>query len=115
MFEVVINEEKKKQLSVSKSTCNLNQRQSIIIPNLIRKRLNIHSGDEVTVSLSEKTNGLVIRKSFGDTLENKMIIGQRGSIRIPSELMRVLRLEVGDIFDIHSPDNDSFIFLEKIN
>lgn len=113
MFQVIINENevKKGQPSVSKLTCRIDQKQSIILPNLIRKDLNIESGDEVTVSLSEKPAGLVIRKSYGDNLENKMIVGQRGAIRIPTELMRVLRLGIDDLLYVNSSEDSSLIVL----
>jgi len=93
------------------TTCTLSKGYTITIPKLIRETLNLLSGEEVTISLAYEE--LVIEKRCKDTLENTMILNNRGCIKIPQEFINLLYLEKGDVFNLHV-DNNS-ILLSKSN
>ena len=101
-----LNDKKKKTL-----TCTLSNGYSITIPKVIRDTLNLKNGDEVTIGLKSKK--LVIQKLSGDTFENKMILNDRGSVRIPAEIKNLLCLERGDIFNLYLTGNNECILLGK--
>jgi bifunctional DNA-binding transcriptional regulator/antitoxin component of YhaV-PrlF toxin-antitoxin module len=81
--------------------CTLNKTQSITIPIIIRDTLSITAGDEVIIGLTSNSKELFIQSLIGQTLENIMIISNKGSIRIPEELMRTLYLKKGEVFHIY--------------
>ena len=103
------------QLTDTGIICKLSKRQTITIPKKVRERLFILAGDEVTISMIAKSNELIIQKTAGNTLENKMIINEKGAIRIPIELGRFLSLKKGDSFLLYLTDHDPFILLKKLN
>ncbi|MGJ9459016.1 AbrB/MazE/SpoVT family DNA-binding domain-containing protein [Oceanobacillus sp. CF4.6] len=107
--------DKRDKLTNTGIICKLNKRQTITIPKKIRERLLILAGDEVAISMVAKSNELIIRKITGNTLENKMIINERGAIRIPIELGRLLSLKKGDSFLLYLTDHVPFILLKKLN
>lgn len=78
------------------TTCILTKGYTITIPKLVREKLIFISGDEVTISM--KSNLLIIQKPYSDTLENKIVFNDRGSIKIPQEFIKLLSLEKGDCF-----------------
>ena len=91
--------------------CILSSIYTITIPKLIRESLKLRYGDEVTISL--KSKDLVIQKVSGDTLENKMILNDRGSVRIPAELIKLLFLKKGDTFKLYLISNNQCVLLRK--
>ncbi|TES45767.1 AbrB/MazE/SpoVT family DNA-binding domain-containing protein [Halalkalibacterium halodurans] len=113
MTETFTSKKKQDSLINTELTCSLKNGQSITIPRPIREKLSFFPGDEVTVSLTAESNELMIRKVKGDTLDNKMIISERGAIRIPVELRRFLRLEREESFDIFVLREDEGILLKK--
>lgn len=94
--------------------CTLNKSQCITLPITIRNSLSLIAGDEVTVGLTTHSKELVIKKLIGETVENIMIISNKGSIRIPEELMRTLYLKKGEVFHLYVSINESFILLKKV-
>lgn len=92
------------------ATCILTTSYKITIPKTIRETLNLLNGDELTISLRSKE--LIIRKLSQDTLENKMIINERGTVKIPQEFINLLSWEKGDLFNLHL-DNSSIIMRKK--
>lgn len=92
-------------------TCTLSKGYTITIPKSIRKTLNLRSGEEVTISLTSKE--LIIRKLYEDNLENKMILTDRGSVKIPQEFIKLLSLERGDVFILYLAK--SSIILKRTN
>ncbi|WP_068672938.1 hypothetical protein [Oceanobacillus sp. Castelsardo] len=93
--------------------CILNKSQCITLPITIRNSLSLIVGDEVTVSLTTHSKELIIKKLIGETVENIMIISNKGSIRIPEEIMRTLHLKRGVVFHIYVSIDESFILLKK--
>lgn len=90
--------------------CILSTGYKITIPKIIREKLNLlNGGDELTISLRSKE--LIVRKLSQDTLENKMIINDRGNVKIPQEFIKLLCLEKGDTFNLYLVD--SSIILRK--
>ena len=91
-------------------TCILSTAYKITIPKIIREKLNLLTGgDELTISLRSKE--LIVRKLSQDILENKMIINDRGNVKIPQEFIKLLCLEKGDIFSLNLVDSN--IILRK--
>ncbi|CDO04324.1 SpoVT / AbrB like domain protein [Oceanobacillus picturae] len=95
--------------------CILNRTQSITIPIIIRDTLSLTAGDEVIVGLTSNSKELLIQKLIGQTLENIMIISNKGSIRIPEELMKTLYLKKGEVFHIYISIDESVILLKSKN
>lgn len=93
--------------------CILNKSQCITLPTTIRNSLSLIAGDTVTVSLITNSKELVIKKLIGETVENIMIISNKGSIRIPEELMRTLHLKKGEVFHLYLSIDESFILLKS--
>ncbi|MCF3942257.1 AbrB/MazE/SpoVT family DNA-binding domain-containing protein [Oceanobacillus alkalisoli] len=94
-----------------RGTCTLSNGYTITIPKLIRESLNLTSGDEVTISL--KSKDLIIQKLYKDTLENNMILNDRGSVKIPQEFIKLLSLESGDVFNLYLTNSN--IIILRIN
>ncbi|MFC0560147.1 AbrB/MazE/SpoVT family DNA-binding domain-containing protein [Halalkalibacter alkalisediminis] len=115
MIETSYKKEKAKELIDSKLTCSLKHRQDVTIPGSIRKKLFILPGEEVIIGLEEGSNDLFIRKYTNHSLENKMVVSDRGSIRIPTELTRALGLCKGDMFHIYLVKNENGLLLKKVN
>ncbi|MCG3419724.1 MULTISPECIES: AbrB/MazE/SpoVT family DNA-binding domain-containing protein [Oceanobacillus] len=113
--ETITLPNKRDQLTNTGIICKLNKRMTITIPKKIRKRLSLMAGDEVAISMIAKSNELIIRKVIEDTLDNKMIINEKGAIRIPIELRRFLSLENGDLFLLNLKDHGPFISLKKLS
>ena len=105
-----LSEESKIRRNKEHTTCILTNGYKITIPKLIREKLSFISGDEVTISLNSEE--LIIQKQYGDTLENKMVLNDRGTIKIPQEFIKLLSLERGDLFNLHLIG--STILLKKI-
>lgn len=103
-----LSEESNKQ-EVKNKTCTLSKGYTITIPKSIRETLNLKNGDEVIIGLTSKD--LIIQKLYDDTLENKMILTDRGSVKIPQEFIKLLSLERGDVFTLCLAK--SSIILEK--
>src|SRR5699024_2954723 len=78
-----------------------NKGQSITIPKKIRESLSLSEGNEVTISFTNNSRELIIRKLTSETFDNVMVVSQKGSIRIPNELLRLLCLKHGDTFHIY--------------
>lgn len=102
--------EESHQEKVKNTTCTLSTEYKITIPKLIREALNLVIGDEVTISLISKK--LIIRKLYEDTMENKMVLNDRGAVQIPQEFIKLLSLEKGDLFNVYLAD--SSVILRKI-
>lgn len=81
------------------TTCTLSKEYKITIPKFIRQEFNLICGDEVTISLTSKE--LIIRKQLEDTLENRMVLNDRGTVKIPQEFIKILSLQKGDVFNIY--------------
>ena len=107
--------ERVNELVDSRLTCSLKHKQHITIPSAIRRRLNILPGEEIAIGLKGGSKDLIIKKYSDHSLDNKMIVSDRGSIRIPTELTRVLGLCRGDVFHIYLLKNDDCILLKKEN
>ncbi|KGA96268.1 MAG: AbrB/MazE/SpoVT family DNA-binding domain-containing protein [Bacillaceae bacterium] len=107
--------EKVKELTDSNLMCSLKDKQHITIPSSIRRKLNILPGEEVAVGLADGLKDLIIKKNSDHSLDNKMIVSERGSIRIPTELTRALGLCKGDVFHIYLLIKDNCILLKKEN
>ncbi|WP_249871653.1 AbrB/MazE/SpoVT family DNA-binding domain-containing protein [Oceanobacillus saliphilus] len=104
-----LREESNKQ-TAKNTTCTLSKGYTITIPKLIRETLNLYCGHEIIIRLQSKE--LVIQKLlYEDTLENKMVLNNRGSVRIPQEFIKLLSLERGDIFNLYL--TNSGILLKK--
>ncbi|WP_010650449.1 hypothetical protein [Oceanobacillus massiliensis] len=93
--------------------CTLSKVHSVTIPKIIRNTLQLKTGVEVTISLRTKSNDIVIQKNNGDASENKMVLNNRGSVRIPAEIIKLMYLNKGDIFKIYLASNNIFILLRK--
>ncbi|WP_047982421.1 MULTISPECIES: AbrB/MazE/SpoVT family DNA-binding domain-containing protein [Ornithinibacillus] len=112
MFNIVIFQDIQIQLIDTGLYCILNKHQSITIPKTVRKALALLAGDEVTVSMTSTSRGLIIQKLTNETLENIMIITRKGAIRIPVELKKNLCLEKGDMFQVYKSIDNQFVVLE---
>ncbi|WP_368505256.1 AbrB/MazE/SpoVT family DNA-binding domain-containing protein [Alkalihalophilus sp. As8PL] len=93
--------------------CKLNSRQDITLPNSIRNILLILPGMIVTIRLLPGTNDIQIQKGSASAVENKMVVSEKGSIRIPSEIIRRARIRKGDRFRIYFTNNEESILLKK--
>lgn len=91
--------EESNKLKVINTTCILSNAYTITIPKFIREALNLLSEDEITISL--KSNQLIIRKLSEDNLENKMILNNKGTVKIPQEFIKLLPLKRGDQFNLY--------------
>lgn len=105
-----IGKESKRSRNKEHITCILTKGHSITIPKLIRGKLSFISGDEITISL--KSEELIIQKSYRDMLENKIILNDRGSIKIPQEFIKILSLKKGDRFNLYMV-NSRVVLLKK--
>ncbi|WP_067727170.1 AbrB/MazE/SpoVT family DNA-binding domain-containing protein [Oceanobacillus damuensis] len=113
MCETISMLAKRDQLTDTGIICKLNKRLTITIPKNIRERLSLMAGDEAAISLIARSNELMIRKATEGTVDNKMIINERGAIRIPIEIGRFLSLENGDLFLLYFSNRGPFIILKK--
>jgi len=108
-FGGLVMREELNKLKVKKITCILSNSYTITIPKFIREALNLLSDDEVTISL--KSNQLILRKLSEDKLENRMILNNKGTVKIPQEFIKLLPLERGDQFNLYV--ENKVIFLRK--
>jgi len=92
--------------------CTLNKRQFITIPKVIRNRLHLEAGSELTISMLHGSKDLLVQKPAKHTLENIMVLSNRGTVRIPQELKRYLCLQAGDLFHIYLSADERFIVLK---
>ncbi|WP_100405380.1 AbrB/MazE/SpoVT family DNA-binding domain-containing protein [Bacillus solitudinis] len=106
MSEVFTSQNPRLQIIDTGLKCTIKSGYYVTIPKSIRKSLTLGCGDEVAVGLTGQADELMIQKLHGETLNNKMIISEKGAIRIPIELRRILKLEKEDSF---------YIFLEMYN
>ncbi|MDV2686438.1 AbrB/MazE/SpoVT family DNA-binding domain-containing protein [Alkalihalophilus lindianensis] len=95
--------------------CKLNSRQDITLPNSIRSKLLILPGMIVTIRLLPGTNDIKIQQDSVSTFDNKMVVSENGSIRIPSEIIKRARIRKGDRFHIFIAENDESLLLKKVN
>ena len=102
-----LNQKRKKEKN---TTCTLSKCYTITIPKLIRETLDLMSGDEIIISSNSEQ--LIIQKLNEHTLENIMILNNRGSVKIPQEFINLLSLENGDTF-ILSMSNSSIVLKKK--
>ncbi|MCM3763062.1 AbrB/MazE/SpoVT family DNA-binding domain-containing protein [Alkalihalobacillus oceani] len=115
MLEPNTSQMKKEQPSETGLICILKNGQTITLPKKIRERLCLNFGDEVTVGLTKKSKELIIQKCEGETLDNRMIVSERGAVRIPMELRRFIPLEKGDYFHIFIMKENQAILLKKVH
>lgn len=115
MDEVCISLNKNSELIDTGMLCTLNKSQCITIPKKIRRLLSLKAGDEVTISLTNISKGMIVQKYTCETLENIMVVTNSGSIRIPKEFMKVLSLKIGDMFHIYRSFDEQFIILIQVS
>lgn len=113
MCETISLLDKRDPLNDNGIICKLNKSLTMTIPKKIRERLSIMAGDQVAISLIAKSNELIIRKVTESTVDNQMIINERGAIRIPIEIGRFLSLKNGDLFLLYFSNHGRFISLKK--
>ncbi|WP_188453354.1 AbrB/MazE/SpoVT family DNA-binding domain-containing protein [Virgibacillus oceani] len=114
MYETYKIQNKCNQFTDTGLTCTLNNGQSITIPKSIRETVPLMPGDEVTVGLTNSLQELIIRKYNRASLDNKMIISERGGIWIPKELRKSLCLRKGDMFQVYVSNSTQLIKLTKV-
>ncbi|MCM3715468.1 AbrB/MazE/SpoVT family DNA-binding domain-containing protein [Alkalihalobacillus oceani] len=109
MIEPFYSNNQQESLVDTGLACSFKSGQSITIPKPIREELSILFGDEVIVSVKANQNELIIQKNSGETVDNKMIVSEKGSIRIPKELKRFLHIKPGDTFKIFLLSNQAIV------
>ncbi|WP_083633479.1 hypothetical protein [Alkalihalophilus pseudofirmus] len=103
-----------KKLEGNSFYCKLNSRQDITLPHTLRKTLLIEPGVLITVGLVPGTTSIFIKKDIGSLVDNKMVVSENGSIRIPSEITKRAGFCKGDRFRIHVREKDGLILLHKL-
>ncbi|WP_040980510.1 MULTISPECIES: AbrB/MazE/SpoVT family DNA-binding domain-containing protein [Oceanobacillus] len=112
MYDSYLLNEKILQIRSTGLLCTITNSYSITIPKPIRDILNLSPGDEVVISKSQ-SNELVVQKFSGSSLENIMILNERGSFRVPKEFIRFLYLEKGDTFNLYLNSEKQIVLLRK--
>ncbi|GAA0316494.1 MULTISPECIES: AbrB/MazE/SpoVT family DNA-binding domain-containing protein [Oceanobacillus] len=113
MYDSYLLNEKNPQLSPTGLFCTLTSSYSITLPKPIRDILNLNPGDEIVISLRSQSHELVVQKFGGNSLENIMILNERGSFRVPKEFIKFLYLEKGDTFILYLNREQKIVLLRK--
>ncbi|CEI82991.1 hypothetical protein J18TS1_07070 [Oceanobacillus oncorhynchi subsp. incaldanensis] len=113
MYDSCPINEKNPQINPTGLHCMITSSYSVTIPKPIRDILNLSPGDEVIISSKHKSNELIVQKFSGNSIENIMILNERGSFRVPKEFIKFLNLEIGDIFSLYLNREKQIVLLRK--
>ncbi|PYZ91965.1 hypothetical protein CR194_17350 [Salipaludibacillus keqinensis] len=101
------------ELIDTKLSCTFKKDQTVLIPVKIRKRVFLLPGHEVSVGLSKTGDKITISPHHTLTSENRMVITKNGAIRIPAELKRFAKLEIGTPLSIFITTDFDRVILKK--
>ncbi|WP_078593143.1 MULTISPECIES: AbrB/MazE/SpoVT family DNA-binding domain-containing protein [Evansella] len=95
--------------------CIVSRNFTMTLPKKIRQECGLSVGDLVNVGFSEEGRGLIISKpaALEDSVDNKVIIGQKNRIIIPAELRKNLQIKKGDSFTVYQMTCKNAFFLRK--